>query len=361
VQAIIILGMVGFIYAGIASIVATVFTGTVDFRQKAVVRVVQMFDDVEFAVTGIILSQDIDLTSPNYVSLVGGLDLSELVSLTPWSYQELIQDPWGNVIQIQADLAPVARSTLYADPTTGSAGAFDNVVVAPIWAFALISPGPNNILDTVVAGGLTYLQILNLEADPGTDDIIHTFSTQKAMLNIWSELYFDIDNKILPAITDVYKQQQEAFQPVIDFAYDELLASAGAGEASTFLTDWQDYGNDRITAILPPFPLFTNADMQAYIGGVPHVGLGGGTYYYPNIGNIGVEHIGLDSLMLTWEPFLITMNAIISDFWLLGTLAGDEQAIAEESEKVHIQLTLPAFGGIGEWDLDFNIVATGAD
>jgi hypothetical protein len=378
-QAIIVIGLTGFIYATIASMVAAVFTSALEYRERSIAQLEQMFEDVDFAVNNVILQQQVDLTLFPELSSNAN-DLSELATYTTWSVDELTMDPWESPIQIRAQLAPAALSTVYVDDSTGSGDPiFDNLVIAPIWAFALISPGPDRNLDTPIPLVPNYRQILNLEPAAGSDDIIHTFSTQKTMFSIWNEMYFEIEHRMLPAIVDVYKQRQAAFQPVINFAYNELLAIANPGEAIMFVDSWQTYGDDRVAAITPAPVASANmlvystkavSDTAVVPGAVPPDGDSrahptlGGSFFYPDISTMGVEHVGLDGVTLQWEPFFLTMQSIVSDFWALGTPIGDEQAVADEALKVHITLdSLVGTGGLPaeEWQLDFNLVASGTE
>lgn len=368
-QSVIIMGLVGFMFASVISLVSTIFVGTVEYRELTAARVSQMFEDVEFAITNTILNQEVDLK--NYPELsTNSNDLSELVGITSWSYDELMQDPWDVDIRVISALKEAPSSVVYADATTGGGFALINKVVAPIWSFALISPGPNGVLDTTLVGPFDdYMNILNIEPLAGSDDIIHTFSTQNAMLKIWNELYTDIESKVLPAITNVYKQQQEIFQPVIDFAYNDLLANADLDEASDFVDSWQEYGPVEASTILP-VP-FASANMliystQAQVFGIEPFGADGtahpsigGSFTYPDISNIGVEDIGLDELKLKWDPFWLSM-APVPDF----NPPADEAEMAKFASRV--QINLNSFLGTGgnaveEWQLDFSIVASGAD
>ncbi len=349
-QSVIVLGLVGLIYAAVASIVATVYTGTVEYRARSIQRVEQMFEDVEFAINNIILKQEITLTNSDYLDdggndLLAPVDLSGLSSLVPWSKENLINDPWETPLEIYTAAASDAFSTIYSD---GSG----NTVIAPIQSFALVSYGPNKVLDTVIGNNLTYRDILSIE--PVGDDIIRTFSTREAMNSIWSKIYFELDNSIIPAISDNYKQQQDMFMPVIEFAYEELIKSADAGEADTFIANWQNYGDDTVANILPA-PV-NAANMHSYIGGkvFPEDGL---TYYFPNLDNIDTEALGLNGITSAWDPFTLSLEPSIA-------IPITDEEIGENSKSLILNVDIDTFNGgtgVGEWDISFQVVVEGSN
>lgn len=338
-QAVIVIALVGFIYATIASIVSTVASSTVEMRERQVQRVKQMFQDVEHAVNNVILNQDVDLT--NYLELIQGngsntsgcsaatinANLSELAGMVPWSAAELATDPWGGDIRVITQVARDADRLfrlVYAEPAPGR-----NLIGAPVRAFALVSGGPDGQIDSwLLTWAGNYRDVLAKEAAVGSDDIVHVFSTQDKMFSIWASIYDDLDNIIIPSVTDYYKQQHERFQEVVDYAYERLLAEADPGEASTFIEHWDKYGwnsagrvqSGGVNISIANPALRQVVDMQRYDAEVAGVAVGaahpvsGTTFYYPNIARATVEDLGLESTTFLWQPFqVLGFNAINSN------------------------------------------------
>jgi hypothetical protein len=167
----------------------------------------QILSDVEVAVKQLLTEY------PDFVSYQAGYDPDTLLSdpidsyLTensPWTDEDLLQDPWRNdyrVVTVQQGFAL----------TTG--------VTGPAYAFALGSAGPDREWQTTFPGiGASFIDVLNVEAPAGSDDIIHTFSTRNVLQKNWNRVY-DVLNQIEAEMKADYRQQYQQFLPTIDTYY----------------------------------------------------------------------------------------------------------------------------------------------
>lgn len=107
-------------------------------------------------------------------------------------------DPWGSQI-----IALMARENrvIY---TNGI-----DTVVAPVSAFALVSPGPNRALETELPGAASIASLQGILPPVGSDDIVSVFTNEAAQRENWAVVQHRVERI---AAAEMRYYQVQAFQ-----------------------------------------------------------------------------------------------------------------------------------------------------
>ena len=232
-QAMFMISFIGFMMAIFGVIAATVSQSAMALKLENIQKVEDIFSSVEFAVNKRLLKQYPDFPSYNTgfnpANLLAAPIDNILTENTQWLPEDLVQDPWRSDFIVH-----MVSQTMAIGPG----------VQAPAYAFALVSPGPDRQLQSVVdTTNLTYQGVLAIEAEPDSDDIVHTFATIDSIRENWSTAYEGVE-KVVNLLELNYRQQFEQFLPTIDSYYTQpsnqpVIFSGSFGVDDTLLA-WVD-------------------------------------------------------------------------------------------------------------------------
>jgi hypothetical protein len=245
VQAILLYALFGTLLAAMAGIVGLSVDTTQQRIQNQREMTRQYFRDVEKIFNEVVVPRDMEI--PEYDECPDGSDpggiavylcQSEVAQLAQWAGSSGgMRDTWGNAFTGYA----VRRLT----PVYVAAPNYN--VVAPVTAMVLVSAGPDGRVDPNLQDDLDDLSsssslrdVLSISApDPATctssgstscDDIVHTFSNQRALENRWQAVENAVDRIGASALRN-YQHQFRQFLPQLTSIYannlDELFDASG--------------------------------------------------------------------------------------------------------------------------------------
>lgn len=196
-QALFYIGLFGtffFVMSGItAGVARTTFQQQLD-RQD---RIIEIFDDIEYAINRVILRDQLSLASE---------DIDNMNYVLPhlsWSGDEVAVDPWANPIVVYR----------LDDVQTIAAFGGGQLAEAVVSHFVLISGGPNREIETATDGISTITEWRNLHSQGAVgDDIVHTFSTRGPQMETWNAAA-EVEKTVEDILVRNYRQRIEQFSP----------------------------------------------------------------------------------------------------------------------------------------------------
>ncbi|MFZ2619729.1 MAG: hypothetical protein WAX89_02555 [Alphaproteobacteria bacterium] len=146
-----------------------------------------------------------------------------------WAWGNADKDPWGNPLFV---LTSYQDHPLRADSSTSPA-----IVVSPkAMVMVLASPGPNGTYGPALQAQLNALSssssietMMRVEADPETDDIVHTFNTRRALEERWNKVEWNMRQLL-------YIAQYRYTQMYQNASFKSSLESYAAGQYGTYFS-----------------------------------------------------------------------------------------------------------------------------
>lgn len=176
----------------------------------------------------------------------------EVLQTATWDMKAGVNDPWVNPV-----VGVVATQRMGVGPG----------VVAPVTAFALVSRGPDRRLGPTlqsnlatlnaqaVAGTATVRNVMRLEADPDSDDIVMTYTNLTAQMERWDRVETAL-KRIADAAQGQYMQDFHNFAPQIK-AYMASRLAAGV-DPIVLVTNpvenkgWKNLSDPAKPSLFPP-------------------------------------------------------------------------------------------------------------
>lgn len=204
-QALFYIGLFGtffFVMSGItAGVARTTFQQQLDRKD----RIVEIFNDIEYAINRVILRDQLSLASEE----LGNLDY--VLPHLSWSSEDVGTDPWSRPVVA----ARIDENQVIAAFSSGEQA------VAVVSHFALISGGPDREVQTALPTSVNEWRILH-STGGADDDIVHTFSTRGPMIETWNAAA-EIEKTVEDIVVRNYRQRVEQFSPTSGSA-DENIA-----------------------------------------------------------------------------------------------------------------------------------------
>lgn len=236
-QAIILFAMFGALMAAVAGIVSTGVDTTQQFTLSQVRQMREYFENAKRVVTDLTVERNMqtpyavcpDGTTYQSSDPRAYLCQTDIAQLAQWTgAQQGVKDPWKSDLTGYVVRKEVA---IYAQ-------APNNYVVVPVTAMVLVSPGPDRRIDTqlqtdLAALGSTstirdVLRISHRDQSPGScsptatvscDDIVYTFSDERAQDNRWKSVQ-DAVGRIASGALRFYQVQFLQFLPQLQGIYN---------------------------------------------------------------------------------------------------------------------------------------------
>lgn len=222
-QALFYIVIFGVIYALIGFVTFGATETTAELTQRNMNSVKQMFADVEYAVNENHLRENVDIV--DLLDDDGLLDLTTIAPYVSWSPKDLTISPWRTKNRIcQREVLAPSRTQAFDTSTAFSPSQRSTLlhvdefgfVAANVYEFILVSTGPNRVFDSSAICTFTGDNLVGTFTDLPTvieeigknssDDIIHVFSTRKALERIASA-YVAAEQKIVEVIYNGYAKQ----------------------------------------------------------------------------------------------------------------------------------------------------------
>jgi hypothetical protein len=190
----------------------------VDLQRADTERLMQ---SVEFLVNKQTVMSDIQV--PSQSNMADYMETDSILRGANWVWGSTRQDPWGSDFFVHV---------VYQDyPLRASV---DGIVVAPqAAAFIIASPGPDKVFDpslntdlSALNGSSTINDVMRVEAQPNTDDIVHTFNTRRALEERWELVETSMKQMARVA---VYQYQQQYASPSFQVAVEDYYVSRFSG------------------------------------------------------------------------------------------------------------------------------------
>lgn len=183
---------------------------------------------------------DVTLNDLTPTNLKAGIVVGKNINILAW----LTNTPELNTLKINGSLP---TSDAWRQPITGAASVelrelnqtALGSVQAPVTAIALISGGPNGIVEEPLATrlatiSLTNVNVTGLESYRSGDDIVLTFTDEAAQQRTWQNLKMRVD-RIGQVAFRHYQAQLKAYQPRLSDVYEANLTSGTTTDLSTQL------------------------------------------------------------------------------------------------------------------------------
>lgn len=278
-QVIFIMGLFMFVFSVVMGLTTTLTRSTMQLKAKSVDSTYQIFLDIEKGILDGVLSNQSDLRvyhnnfrageSGRFIQAPavrtalyeGAGAYPGLQRFVSWSSDDLVNDPWGSEVQVYYSTRHIFM---------------DNNVEAPETVFAFVSPGPNKRFETALTGSaIEYDNIAALEAADSSDDIVHVFTTYKAINRTWQAVLKAL-NGATGLIAANYTEQYIRFLPRIEqFNTAQFNAGAGFGFDNASLNAWMTDSTFRATYALEYPSMITSIaqiDLSDYVSKVPRFG-----------------------------------------------------------------------------------------
>ena len=217
--------------ATVLGITSNAALNAMQLQERKIADTEEYFRQIALLVNEHIVMQDIQVpfipgenatdsvASPN--NIVSLLLDSSIVRGTNWAWNQPVLDPWGRSFFI-----------FRADDYHAISGGGGNVVQPQISAFVMASPGPDMNYENVLQAALGNLapgvsnvnDVLSIEADPNSDDIVYTFSTASAVEERWEMVEWNVRQLALTYL-DKYKQgfSNPNFMDTLDVFYKNTM------------------------------------------------------------------------------------------------------------------------------------------
>jgi len=204
-QALFYIGLFGTFFFVMSSITAGVARTTFQQQLDREDRVVQVFNDIEYAINRVMLRDQLSLANED----IGNMNY--ILPHLSWSSEDVATDPWARPVtaariderQVIAAFAPGERAE------------------AIVSHFALISGGPDREIQTDIPASVEEWRILHSAGGAG-DDIVHTFSTRDPMMETWNAAA-EVEKTIDDILERSYRQRVEQYSPTSGSADDNVV------------------------------------------------------------------------------------------------------------------------------------------
>lgn len=261
-QALLLYAMFGSMLAALAGVVSMTVDTTQQYMLNQRAMTAQYFRDIENILTNVVVPQNMQI--PNYTTCPDGstpggiaayLCQREVAQLAQWAGSSGgLRDTWGHPIKGYA-LRKV--TPLYAS------GSYN--VQAPVTAIVLVSGGPDGRINKTLEDAINALDsgdelrdvlrlgppsagtcTSNIATGVSCDDIVYTFSNQRAMERRWHDVEGAIERIGAAALRD-YQQQFRQFMPQLETIYANNLAELFDASGNLRIDDeriqlWQTQG-----------------------------------------------------------------------------------------------------------------------
>lgn len=213
-QAMLLIAVFSLFMSVAGSIVINSGAGTAQITQQRIDEMKTYFEAIEIVVS--------DITRNNFQFGTSAADdvatlvrnTRELSQLSTGRWSDPMLDAWGSLIT-----AVQAREFRALASGNGQ-------IVAPVTAVALISPGPNKQLETVIPGTLTIASLQGVLPPSGSDDIVHVFNNESAQRQNWDKVQHHL-SRIAAAELRFYQMQIFEYRNTLMTDYLALLRNSG--------------------------------------------------------------------------------------------------------------------------------------
>ncbi|PIZ30666.1 MAG: hypothetical protein COY40_04115 [Alphaproteobacteria bacterium CG_4_10_14_0_8_um_filter_53_9] len=238
--AIYLMAVFGFLTAIMAGVAYTGAETSLQLIERRVEETQNFFTTASLILNEQVTAKNMELTGVstckgNAVTAQSPLSLlcrDDVLQLSTWGMLGTVTDPWASQIQ-----GVVVTERKGVGPA----------VLAPVTAYSFISPGPDRQLSPNLSAQLAQVQaqaaggsasvrdVMRLEADQGSDDIVMNFNNQAAQMSRWDRIEGAI-SIIAAAAQEKYMVDFQNFEPQL-LAYHQSLLTAGYSMDSILTTE----------------------------------------------------------------------------------------------------------------------------
>lgn len=348
-QAVLIMGLFSAFYIFFAAATTVLSQSAIQTKLSRMEQTREIFRDFEYAVNEIYLTEFPDFINMAAADINSMMFASEYMS---WQPDLLQNDPWGQPYQVIGQYSNL--ESIYADLD-------GNSVQAPVRSFALISAGPDGVMEDYSADDDDYFEVRSLSAIG--DDIVHTFTTRTAMLREWNAMRDSLE-KIEVAIRDDYVKQFKRFSQTPEYTNfmaevinDQL--NSNALQLDDVTTSWLDLGN-------PNYAGYASLNGMVAVRDDPNS-------FYPRISTDFVSSLGIESVLRQAPGLMGLFGQDKSDLRVQGqdfmdfsdmfTNIQHVDAIIDSSVRANLALPTPNVNNaIGNtWNVNYTLVVDGGN
>ena len=232
-QAFFIFALFGLVATTILGIVSGAALSGMQMIDRQVADTERYFKDVAYLVNEHMVMKYVQVPEPGFGENMAD-NFAELESLrrgANWAWGPLTKDPWQN------DLFIFTSNEAHPIAADGA-----GISVAPdATGFILASPGPDREFDAALQADLDALDetstindVMRIEARDGTDDIVHTFNTRRALERRWEMVEWHV-NQVAETLLTQYQQSfaDEDFQDGLKAYYQQAMADGAFYDPAT--------------------------------------------------------------------------------------------------------------------------------